>query len=508
MNRFKDDRKPLAEDSVSNQTNLGNPLTNLQSQTWWLLNRKCGSEVSRYTVCSAIRSLVGGFIGCVFNYEPIQRLNKSQKVGVGISLLLLASCGSTSTSLTTKTQASLKSGATSQRSGSTQSSDPSNVHSSVPSNKVSSPSGVNSLAELGAVYQNVDDLFFRSPSSGYGLFSYLSPVNDSCAVAVAKTDDGGKNFLAPAPVAFANCSSGTLPKSIYFDQRGEGFVYGTDGLFLSGDGGATWKAVPTISNVFEVTSIDGVDYVLWERCFQKVCNLELQSSNNEGMRWSYNLVAGYGDSIIGNASIRAEANGDLVVAFAKSEPTQQQLSQASTILFSSSHGVSWRSNIGVCGVDSYAYLSQAIDGTIWLGCGDHYGAGSEPKLFATSIDGGSSWMQSSCPKQRFGGYLLCANEVLGYIGGIVAISSNSAMIYGDSNNLWITNDRAANWSNPLPQFNNAISGISKVTFVNPQHGWLVVAAGSGTAGGIWVTADGGATWSEIWSDITTASAVQ
>jgi photosystem II stability/assembly factor-like uncharacterized protein len=241
---------------------------------------------------------------------------------------------------------------------------------------------------------------------------------------------------------------------------------------------------------------------------QKIRYLQLQSSTNEGVSWPRNLVAGYGDSIVGNASILAEANGDLIIVFAKSEPSQQQLSQAFTILFSNNHGASWRSTSGVCGVDNYSYLSQANDGSIWLGCGGQFGARSAPKLFAISTDGGSSWMESSGPKQNFAGYLLCANEVLGYIGGIVAMSNNSAMIYGDRNNLWVPYDRAANWSNPLPQLNNSTSGTSQVTFVDPQHGWLVVAAGSGSAGGIWATADGGATWKEIWCDIITAYAFQ
>jgi hypothetical protein len=237
-----------------------------------------GMEVLIYSISSAIRIPVGDFLRRVFRERPIMRQTKSQKVGVGISVLLLASCGSTSTSSTTKTQASIKSGATRQSSQATQSSNPSTTNSSELSNVGASPSGVKSLAELGAVYQNVDDLFFNSPSSGYGLFSYLSPKSYSCAVAVAKTDDGGKSFRTPSPVTYANCPSGTLPRGIYFDQRGEGFVYGTDGLFLSGDGGGTWKAAPNISKVFEVISIDGFDYVLWERCSQKICNLQLQSS--------------------------------------------------------------------------------------------------------------------------------------------------------------------------------------------------------------------------------------
>ena len=122
------------------------------------------------------------------------------------------------------------------------------------------------------------------------------------------------------------------------------------------------------------------------------------------------------------------------------------------------------------------HLSVAFDRTLWALCGSYSGAGSQPKLYVRSFDGGGTWER---PRPGYYG---------GYSSKLQAISEHAAWAAGVKYPLVVTRNGGARWLIAMSRHDDG--GWTDVTFTDAQHGWAVFRYL------VLRTVDGGTTWQQ------------
>jgi len=149
-----------------------------------------------------------------------------------------------------------------------------------------------------------------------------------------------------------------------------------------------------------------------------------------------------------------------------------------TFAGTSDEGRNWRTGAVPCDAryDAEVHLSVAFDRTLWALCGAYSGAGSQPKLYVRSFDGGDSWER---PRSGFYG---------GSYSKLQAVSEQVAWAAGVQYPLTVTRNGGARWRIVLSRRDDA--GWTDVTFTDAKHGWAVFRFL------VLRTVDGGTTWKQ------------
>jgi photosystem II stability/assembly factor-like uncharacterized protein len=134
-------------------------------------------------------------------------------------------------------------------------------------------------------------------------------------------------------------------------------------------------------------------------------------------------------------------------------------------------------------------------------CAGEPGAGNQAKSVLRSTDGGATWAtESDCPITSSTSTPACESGLLssGYLGGIDALSTDTAFLFGDRSSLLVSHDGGAHWQSVQPLIGDTSGGTQQAIFFNGSDG-VVLGEGANTneAVTLWITSDGGAKWAAL-----------
>ncbi len=220
------------------------------------------------------------------------------------------------------------------------------------------------------------------PRTGWMLVTNC-PISSTCYYAVVGTLDSGRSWSHPVQVGPSFPSyDGDAPRTIRFENRLDGFVYGYGGAYVTHDGGKAWQslALPAVS-VYSIAINGNSAWVTTQPCPKGTpCPIEVRSSTDGGRNWSgaYQLPAGF--------------SPEAPVAF----PDGVIMSSVPTgdIEITTDAGVTWRSIKSRCTGNPFRGYATTVDGIeLWEVCvgeRDPNGLFTSKSLFV-SEDGGKSW---------------------------------------------------------------------------------------------------------------------
>ena len=351
--------------------------------------------------------------------------------------------------------------------------------------------------DTGPSIQGVD---FLNDEHGYGLL--IDQVGDACSLRVATTADGGSTFSAAVSVAQGSCQNGYQETRLVFDGAGDGFVYGPR-LYVTHDSGTTWTDASPSGIVVAVVPFGTTVWRLVAHCegSPETCSLSLDESSDGGRTWipskatlpkasTFGVLAPPGTSLL----VRNSTSSAFLVV--PTSPT------AATILSTADGARTWKQSLVPCLGGWGEILSRAFDSSLWLACAGQPGAGSQLKSVVRSLDGGKSWIPGTpCPPDLTSTtYPPCAESnglSGGYLSDIVGLSSTTAFIDGGRSFLQVTHDGGATWSLTKPLVGNGDLSVGGLSFVDPEHGWVIVGE-SNSAATLWRTTDGGNSWQQTY----------
>ena len=114
-------------------------------------------------------------------------------------------------------------------------------------------------------------------------------ATDACHYVVVRTVDGGGSWTRLAQVGPSFSSEdGGAPRAIRFLNHLDGFVYGSNGAYVTHDGGASWRGAGLPPGF--VGSIAAGSYTVWATYYPcpkgTFCAYEVRSSTDGGRTWS------------------------------------------------------------------------------------------------------------------------------------------------------------------------------------------------------------------------------
>jgi photosystem II stability/assembly factor-like uncharacterized protein len=349
---------------------------------------------------------------------------------------------------------------------------------------------------------------FTSPSRGVGLFVRSTipeqGVGDGrCAYFARATANGGASFGGPgATIATTSCASGNLVDALAADGAGNLFAYGP-GLFVSHDGGASWRSQKTPGRLLALTVVKRSVWALSDSCSAPrssapTCRLTLIASADAGRSWAQSARQppdrSFSSEFSGPSTWlwREDAERAVVIV-----PPRVLSPSANTVVLEQTFdgGAHWSSTSARCPAGPLSVeFSIAPDGARWLACAGEPGVGEQAKSFARSLDGGKTWLAGASPC-LIGTTCHHGMPLGGYLGGLAALSPTTAFYVGGRSSLTYTHDGGRSWR-AVPGFSGDASGTSEVTFFNASDGWALD-EGFGGHPVLWRTPDGGTHWTQL-----------
>jgi photosystem II stability/assembly factor-like uncharacterized protein len=315
-------------------------------------------------------------------------------------------------------------------------------------------------------------------SNGRALVSdCIVPKTSDCHVYVVATSDGGQTWSKAIQVGpRMPVANGDGPKIVRFLNAYDGFVYGYDGGYVTHDGGKTWAGLGLPARfVYQVVMAGGVVWAVTQPCPKGAyCQFEVRSSLDAGRTWSkaQPLPAGFDpmDAVAfpNGLFLANQAPGDMLIT--------------------SDLGTTWTAMAAQCPANPFNDRIATADGIeLWELCTTTPGATGDTaaKSLAVSEDGGKSW------KQRRADGLPSS----GVTPWIVSSRPHTAFMPAAEATL-VTHDAGFTWT-PLAA---PPARFDAIRFAGPLEGW----ATDGDRN-IWITLDGGESWSVSGSLATIAS---
>ena len=359
-----------------------------------------------------------------------------------------------------------------------------------------------------ATSEYLSTVAFFNPEDGFGL--YMSEGPAGCQALVGPTTNGGATFGPLVAVTSWRCSAPAPVESLAFDDRGDGFAYGPE-LYVTHDDGASWTR-DTVQQYGDVLAVAALGASVWmvEGCPAGAppgpCSMSMLQSGDGGTSW----LEARGTPPLPTYMAPGSAGQTWLVrisqttAYWVSTPATngEGVDDSAPLWFTDDGGATWSLRQIPCEMDaSSVALSAAPDGTLFAVCSGEPSAGSQLKSALRSTDDGTTWTtEFSCPVPGPGPPPGCLSDQLisGYLGGIDAVSAQSAFLVGARNPLLVTHDGGAEWQGIASGIGGDGGGTDQVIFFNPADG-LVLGDNDDNqeVESIWHTANGGETWTVV-----------
>lgn len=309
----------------------------------------------------------------------------------------------------------------------------------------------------------------KLPYAPYKLLTAVQMVSENVCYTVGtngyllKSTDAGTNWFE------INSGTGHWLYALHFIDQNNGFVFGgnvNEGLAnYSSTGGASWNTVdiPTTQWLFGQTFInDTLGYVAGYN--GKILRFIKSSGVTQVSNWSSEILNSQTST---NFNTISKFNAEIIIAAGSN----------GSVTKSTNGGTNWTTSTLL---SSTEFMSSSFrsSGSGWI-------VGTSGKIFRTT-DFGNNWSsQSSGTSSR--------------LSGVFAISSNDIVAVGDAGTIIRTTDAGLNW---IPKNAQTNGTIRSVHFVDELTGIAVGGDFNGT-GFILKTVDGGHTWTNLQTQIST-----
>jgi hypothetical protein len=327
------------------------------------------------------------------------------------------------------------------------------------------------------------DLTWVSEDDGWALGT--APCGSPPCTSVLRTTDGGRSWVGiPAPRAELvetdtnTCGDGCGRVGyLRFATPLIGYAYGPNSLYMTTDGGATWKRKPGFAYGLEVVGGSVLRVSAQAAGCEPGCTFRLQRAPIGSDSWQDVPLPAGGRS----ARAQLATSGNTVVLATHANAAGGAEDATSVLFTSSDGGGSWHTvgepcpRRGTAEVDSQD-VTVAPDGSITVLCVPRGPLRDGTVFPMTSADGEHFTAGTPVPGPR-------PPTALG------ATSATDLFVLKDLDGLYRSTDAGAHWTR-LPA---GPPGGSYLGFESSRVGRVVINSESGT-NGTWTTRDGGTTW--------------
>lgn len=329
----------------------------------------------------------------------------------------------------------------------------------------------------GSVPAGFDPESFMAVSDGdYWVLGTVACSAGRCP-AIVRTTNGGKSFVRiPAPAL----PSSTATPALLFADRLDGFAFvsqPTDALYVTHDGGATWKRLDL--RVVAFTVAGGNAYAVTASCStQRGCSgYELERSRASSNAWSTSAMPFAVDTAIPDLT----ANGSRVWILGTGVGGQPQHDELAR---STDGGRTFVTSPGPCYADLGGNLAPTSSAVVWAVCPTGMMAGAW-----RSTNGGATFAEVKAPE------LVNSARLAPASGETAVVAGNGA-----GSHLLRTTDGGATWR-PV-RVPAGATYVPWVGFTDAKVGAAIVqtrynAATKVETDELWRTTDGGAVWSTV-----------
>jgi photosystem II stability/assembly factor-like uncharacterized protein len=280
-----------------------------------------------------------------------------------------------------------------------------------------------------------------------------------CSLVLRRTADGGRTWLpATAPARVFEDEPlvpGNVHSVVFADDARTGYLY-DPGLYVTHDGGATWRDLAGHGHVRDVVVRDGAVWTLeYGGCASMDCFPYVQRADlgSDTFRRAFTDE----DSPLGTAATLAVADGRTAYLMDASHDVR---GTRPTLLATTDGGRTWDRRVAPCR-GAFAREAAATGGTLWVLCGDEGGGGHEPHRTAQSTDGGRTWTERA------------SRDGQGYVGELVAFTPRLAWRSDDgiASGIKVTRDGGLTWTAQVtPEDNDGSGGAYAFQMLDESHG--------------------------------------
>lgn len=240
------------------------------------------------------------------------------------------------------------------------------------------------------------DLTFVSTRTGWLLGT--APCTVKPCTSIVRTADGGRTWVGiPAPKADlepngpSSCSDGPCVRGLRFANPTVGYAYGSNALYLTTNGGATWSTQPGQADAIEVANGTALRISRTTEGCPPGCTYQVSTAPVGSTAWSPLDLPG--QQLIGNA-VQLLRTGHRAYAEIYRNPAGGASNAQATLLTSTDDGQHWTVRADPCGgtgdqeADS-VQMAVADDGSLTVLC--RLRVGGTTSFVVTSSDGGATF---------------------------------------------------------------------------------------------------------------------
>ena len=312
------------------------------------------------------------------------------------------------------------------------------------------------------VAAEIVEIDFIDSATGFALLC-THPGGGQCQYWVAGTVDGAASWSRPVKVG-RQVTTGESGHHLHFVDADDGFMYGNQEAYVTHDAGKTWHG--TGLKFLEVVTVVGRTPWAWVVTYPCAkgstppCSYRAYLTSDGGRTWTRQVDLGnlsprfavpFG---AGGLALSGDGGGDVFVI----APAAAQ----------------GRYAVGACPGETNTVYMATPDGTeLWEMCTAAF-PDNTPKTLFVSEDGSATWQKRSLPAG------------LGEQSDLVSTAPGVAVLVSSASPVESTSDGGRSW-----QTLGAAEGFEWIEFTSRYDAWAATGDGS-----IWLSADGGKTWTE------------